>query len=199
MYIFTPRDAKFHHICYVYCRWKSYLFTIFFERVDIDHIWICIYLHRSISRKDNAWFFQKQAGQVFSDCVSRVFFFDRVFGKKSRRLITWCLAVVAPCCRSWIVIPSNVRNLRVEAESFFFMGIWGVGNLLRPPRQPPPPTNKELFKSISLGILRFPWFLDFLGKEWGGISFGRFVEVHSNAPRLRSVVWPKRSSRRLKL
>ena len=20
MYIFTPRDAKFHHICYVYCR-----------------------------------------------------------------------------------------------------------------------------------------------------------------------------------
>lgn len=143
-------------------------------------------------------FFKSKLDKCFLTVFLVFFFFDRVFGKKSRRLITWCLAVVAPCCRSWIVIPSNVRNLRVEAESFFFQG-----NLRgwKPPNatpSAPPPTNKELFKSIQ-GILRFSMiFLEFLGKEWGeGISFGRFVEVHSNAPRLRSVVWPKRSSRRL--
>lgn len=118
-------------------------------------------------------FFKSKLDKCFLTVFLVFFFFDRVFGKKSRRLITWCLAVVAPCCRSWIVIPSNVRNLRVEAESFFFQG-----NLRgwKPPNatpSAPPPTNKELFKSIQ-GILRFSMiFLEFLGKEWGeGISFG---------------------------
>ena len=100
------------YICYVYCRFIISIHCI-------ENVWILIiceyayiYIEWNISRKGQCMILSKASvlKQVFSGpVVSR--------GKKSRRLITWCLAVVVPCCRSWIVIPSNVRNLRVETSS----------------------------------------------------------------------------------
>ena len=119
----------------------GHIYSLFFSNVWILIIYEYVYIYiEAFPERTMHDFFKSKLDKCFLT-VFLVFFFPSGLWKEIEAADNMVFGSGGALLQKLNRDTFKCQKSQSGSGEFFFMGIWGVGNLLRPPPQPPPPNK----------------------------------------------------------